>query len=875
VFERNAMGEAGLISRGADEDGMALHELSDPSCAARLILHPEKLDAYVTGTIPFRRVGPGNGIWKLPGGHQFHPQHPDDKLGQITYTVELGLPEWPVSFDAATVKAIKEKWWPNGAPKAEPRGSSGTDKDRRPLSGVLAWSDEAERSEVFAHSGRYEWRCQELATARRRRDGELADMRHEDSTLVASWREEELARHIAAFIDQAVEKFLGEHPEAQVLRFVPRAEPRSTPQADAMVEHERQIRALEESANQAATQRAGARANANELRAKGDSDGAAEFFADVTTLREREKSLRAEIETLRAHPPTPLPTPASEDHIDLEIGTPAAVVVALSGPHAAGAQPAVLHEALVQLLGEGGNLRLDLIPESKSMVRVSGAVRLRCADDSAHEIHHQLDIPAKVATTGAQERLHELAHHHMWLGTDLAAMSAIGRSRDAATMLRQIREYVGAGVRRPDPDPRTRTAQVFTAQGARIADAGLRGAAVTAPLELRQVLWADQCGLQPPAGLPRGYALHVLNHYLSRPGTESNTWQGPWARPKKTRNQALVVLASRESTRQLGMRADHLAACLGVPVRTINDVSRALPAQGRTDPATLERLDPWRCTDGEQLDPEEKRVRPIHCEHKTDGRPCRGQIEAALYVPEIFAQGAGGVCSTCHRAPGHTQRYPDSYAANALADRDQHSGEWVPCGYAACEVDFGAGPGLMWRWHDGPATVWHDNACRAGRAPAPPSPRLTPCANDQCTINEGHGIGIIANTGRAARRWHTHECQTADRLARRQRAAAARPSRACALPGCTLDEGAGPGMLAPKSRPTRKWHSFTCRNEALRLKAGADPHGTISWSTCAHTDCTVDEGGGPGQIRIVAGAPGRPRRYHDDRCSKRGSASGR
>lgn len=863
----DGLGEAGLTSRGADEQGTPLHKLSDPTSAAKLIMQPTKLDAYLTGTMPFTMVGPGDGIWTLPGGHKFHPRDEDDTVGSLTYTMELGRPEWPVGYDAGTVERLKAKWWPNGAPVADPQGTSGTSTARRPLSGLIAWADDANRYEVFTHSGRYELRHQELTGARRRRDGETADMRHEDSTLVASWREEELSQHIGTFIDQAVETFLSEHPDAVPACFAPTTAALFIHEPDPHAEHQRKITDLLELADLASRQRAGARDNANMVSAAGDPAGAQEFFADITRYREREEGLRAEARRLQDNPPASRPSAAAPiAAVHLDVGTPAAVVVALTGAYGAGAQPVELRDALARILGNGNNLRIYPLPGSSTMVRISGEVTLRVADGTDHVLQHDLEVPAKITATRAEQRLNDLAHEYMWTGADLATLASKGRSRTPEVLLRQIRELVGAGSRRPDPNPATRKATAFVAQGARIPDAGLRAAAVTGPLELRQVLWADQTGLTLPPSLPRGYASHVHNLYLAPTGDARNIWQGPWSRPKDIRNRALAVLTSLEATRQLGMRADHLAACLDVSQRAINDISRPLPASGRVDPATLERLAPWCDLAGENLDAHDKRVRPIHCEHETEGRPCRGLVEAVLYVPEVFTTGAGGVCSTCHRAPGHAQRYPASYAARALAERSHLSGQWVRCAHVGCTTDFGVGPGLMWAWDGEPAPTYHDDRCRTGRPSTPAAPRLRPCEYGPCVVDEGHGAGIVANHGRATRRWHSPACREAADLADRAHAAATRPPRHCALGRCTIDEGAGTGMLNASSRPARKWHSFSCRNEALRIEAGGLPQGTVRWSACAYADCVVDEGGGPGQIRIVASATGRPRRHHDDRC---------
>lgn len=863
------LGLAGIGSRGADERGVPLHELSDPASSAKQLLSPRKLDAYVTGRYLYEQIGPGHGMWSLPGGHRFKPRWPGDENGHIEYPVELGRPAWPVGFSARDVERIKRKWWPEGKAKKSARGSRGTDNRRRALAGLIAWSDETHRYEVFAHSGRYELRTQDLADARRRGDGELGDMRHEDSELVASWLEGELSAHVAHLIDQAVESFLATHPTAELATSIPSKETTAAPRNDPQRRRDREVAGLVEAAHRADTKASGASELANELYGEGDRAGGRQKHNESVEWKQKAEELRARATTL-ANEPLPQAPAHGEAVQAIDVATPAALVTALRGPYGSGAQPSELNAALEGHLGAGNNLKISTVPGSTVTARLAAEVRLTLSDGTTVQVPAELTVPAKIAAASAEDRIHELAEQHMWHGKSLAELATLGRSESPDVLRRQIREYVGAGVRRPDPDPATRTALPFTKQGARIPDAGLRSAILAAPVEARRVIWADQTGVALPRGLPSGFAEHIRSRYLGDPsaGRSPEPWSGDWARPQLMRYRALAVLDSHPALRLSGMRADHLAACIGSSVRDVNDISRIWTHKKRQDPPTLARLGTWNEETGPNLLPDEKLVAPIRCAQRSGRKQCRGLVVAVLFCPEVLATRQGALCVECRRAPGANQEFPVSYVAEALERLDAHHGSWVQCGFDACTIDFGAGPGLMWRFDDDSAApeVWHGPDCRAGRAPMQPMPRTRACADPVCVMDEGYGPGLIVNNGRSTRRWHSQQCQEAAQAAEQ---AQSRQARACGFNECAVDEGHGPGLMKPASRRSRRWHDWRCQRQAARARAGDPPDGMVWWSDCGDTTCIVDEGGGPGRVRHTVGATGRRRRYHDKSCAKR------
>jgi hypothetical protein len=97
--------------------------------------------------------------------------------------------------------------------------------------------------------------------------------------------------------------------------------------------------------------------------------------------------------------------------------------------------------------------------------------------------------------------------------------------------------------------------------------------------------------------------------------------------------------------------------------------------------------------------------------------------------------------------------------------------------------------------------------------------------------------------------WHDDDCRAGQTSGTHTR---------CAHLDCTLNEGAGPGSIRQEGRGRRRWHSRACEQaENRRLTASK-----VEYAPCRLTGCTLDEGGGPGSIR----KGGKHRTVHNESC---------
>ena len=178
----------------------------------------------------------------------------------------------------------------------------------------------------------------------------------------------------------------------------------------------------------------------------------------------------------------------------------------------------------------------------------------------------------------------------------------------------------------------------------------------------------------------------------------------------------------------------------------------------RRYPPSLRRIGDWGgyiCSGQSAAD---KLVAVMPCPHTG----CGGWIDAITITPEVVATGSIGLCSTCRRAPTSGQVFPASYIALGLAKVSAHPGTWVPCGHADCQIDIGAGPGLMWRWDANTQPVWHGPDCLAGRAPDPELTnerlKLTRCQRPGCSVDTGYGPGTVRQSRYGHRKYHRGTC---------------------------------------------------------------------------------------------------------------------
>lgn len=836
------LGEGGITSRGMDEKGTPLHQLQDPVSAAKLLLGPDKLVAYRDGRWPHTRRGAVDGQWTTPSGHQFQPDplRVGDTRGTITYDVELPAPTWPTRFRAGDIDAIMRKWWPEGKIRRGPTTRRASDEPRRPLASVVAWQDDHHRYEVMAHSGRYELRQQALRDAPRNADGTTSDLRHEASDLVASWPEAELTGIVADVLDTAIQRALTQAPTAEfaemrILNARPGAEPR--PDNPEVAGLRRRIAEKTKTAS-------GKQSLAELLVESGRKSEALEAFDEAQSLRGEIKRLTEDLAACSA--PTPPVEP--EPSVVLDVATPAAVVAALRGPFGAGAQPVQLNRAVCSMLTTPGSLRLQRIPGDSLHVRVEAAIALRLSDGTTLIEQVEKEVPARLPDSGSNGR-DAIVRLVMRDGRSVEDVAAAARMTPT-TVRRKILDALGEG-------PRVHRQRIRAGEpaDARQLVPGLRAAALAAPPAVRQGIWACLSNASS-ADHPKTRYLALLDATYLR-GDPDTRWGAGWSLTVRDRYRAVVVLTSTPALRLAGMDVDDLAACLGVPRRAVEAMARPATVNRRRLPATLTRMSALGARGG-------ARVTVPRCSHVRGGGLCTGFVDALIPVPEVLHSGATSLCSTCRRPPGSRQPLPDSYLDEAAARAAQHQGRWQPCSAVGCQLDIGGGPGMAWRWDDDEQLAQH-TSIQHGRATTVIR-EVRRCALPGCDVDEGAGPGLLIVAGRGSRRWHAQDC---NRAAQKLGRAAAHEPTPCGYEHCTVDDGAGPGMISPTAAGRqRRWHSRACKAAQRRVEEAVPPAGTEIWVRCGDPGCGIDEGRGAGSLRLIAGAPGRPRRHHTAACAR-------
>ncbi|WP_380168970.1 hypothetical protein [Jannaschia sp. R86511] len=850
------MGEAGLLARGVDEHGVPVDRLADPRSASKLSLHPSKLQAYRTGELAYERIGVGGGLWTLPGGHKFLPRWPGDERGSVRYQVQLGLPEWPRGFTDDDLDAVAAKWWPAGSPRRNSPGRATTNHDRRAMAGVMAWQTPGARHEVLGHAGRYDWRAQNLAVAPRRADGTPADLRLENSTLMASWFDHELATHVADFLDGAVRRLLTQHPDADLAPLsVHRPAPSTSPSQARRAREDRELRnRMQELAEQAD----GAERLAGLLAARGEDEAALAQYDRGRALHHEAATLGSRIaaaaEGVERHSRTADGTAqragadatAGGPHTTaLDISTVAGLVAALRGPFGSGPQAVELNAAVRAYLAEPG-LRFERIDGDVLAVRLTGAARFRLTDGSLVDVPHQLTLPSRIPDRSKADRLLALTRAFMRDGQTLEGAAAAARSHATRDNLRR---WIDDVLSRRIPDTQS------TSTGARLVlRPGYAPALLDAPAELRRLVWNRWSGGTDDANVSPPFLQLIVDTYLTTEtagsaatGKGSGTTEGDgddsigdatsrksgprvWLRAPGARHRALTVLLSHPVTAHQGMTPQHLASASGLTGTQLLALGAArrnhtrgvdVPVLARAHGPARSPLAPSE-TKGRATPGPISALTPLRCPHPdaTGHGRCNGLHRHVALTPEMDRLGAATLCEKCLRPANSAVAFPSWYVQAVAARTPALAGQWVACAYQECRVDAGAGAGLVWQWLDPGAVaasnpegttpvgagqltaVWHGPDCRARRAvPEELAPReVRRCGYRDCDVDEGSGPGIVPVTaGAARRRWHTRACAIAEaRVARGQARAEDRidaPGRPCRYADCRVDEGRGPGML--------------------------------------------------------------------------------
>ncbi|MCU1614442.1 MAG: Lsr2 protein [Frankiales bacterium] len=716
-----AAGRAGITSKGVDERGQTLDVLRDKSSAGRLLLTPEKIRAYATGQLRHTETGVTPGQFSPGDGHKLVPRWPGDRLGAITGDVRLGLPEgWDWDVPAERWRRILERrflpagfvpdgwswtdpassWgWPQiltacdaVTPARQPSGRLAGNQLIRPLSGLMSWSAGTHRHLVHCRGGnreRYEWRAEELATARRDARGELYEMGKTDGSILSSWPVEELhVDGVADLLLAGVQALLADGTPLAPLAPIPAVA--AAPDPGTAAEAERLRTEIAKQTKRAA----GFRELAADRRVEHgpDDPDVRQYLADADTARRAADASQARLDRLTAED-----RPAPADAVEIaQFEDHAAVYAALTGPFRSGPAPKALHYRLADIFGD--SLRLEVVDAASA--RLLGTVTARTVDGGIRS----------------------------WSGSVLLGRSRLRRARRPAD---GGLEVGGADLRE---DRFTALADGFWTGGWTF-DEFLERARST-----DRVHWHKRLRTRVVDQVPHpGLQLALLAHPL--PGVRGVVCGAGWAEfPEPFRQllheiycnadlpwgeqgfldpageRRLDVLAMWRALPDLGsaLPTQHVAELTGVSVRAINALATDVRRGRRVIPATLARPGGWGGKRAGTLSGDQRTVALPACPWADCDSPV---ADAVVTLPEVVI-GAGTVvlCRSCLRPPTRDIVFPDAYrdviAANDAAMRD---GAWVRCG-AGCTLDLGAGPGLLWRWSDdrGPAT--RHEACRTAAA---------------------------------------------------------------------------------------------------------------------------------------------------------------
>lgn len=712
-------GARGITSKGIDERGTNLAELSDLTSAGRLLLTPIKIRAYTTGLLAHTETGVTPGQFNPGDGHQLRPLYSGDSLGAVTYDVRLGTPVdhgWDWGVSAATWASILRKFWlpddftPDGwrwesdpsswgwtqildaaatSPRRTPTGRHAANGRQRPFSGLMRWEAGGHRHLLYCRSdkdtGRYEWRSEPIATARRsRRTGEPYRMQDTDGVPVSSWPVREFHRAWARLAQELLEQLIATDDDLAVQRLTPSPDRNVHEAAAALRERARRRAELHATAEARRADAAAQRRSAAHHRDRGNDRVADKYDQGAEASDSEADTIEAELAALDGAPPPPEPTPMET----ADFGTPAAALGALTGAYAEGAAPVTLQEALRELGAE----RTRLTVVDAATVRLTVTVTLRSsAGRPVSRTGSRLIRRSRPARSGdgAAERRQaakrDLARAWFYDGIGLDELLVRSGNSETNTM-RIVREYLATGTIRT-----VGQAEMEKLAADRLPSQLLRAAITSHPVrEARAAVW---CALTASDALPEEvspkWAGLMRDVYRGR-----GTWgRGPALLDPTADHRADLVTVLRALPDPTARPpAAALAGLLGIDTRHVSVVSRELHRGNLAIPATLTRTETDRRAPGAvTFAVGLPRCPWPDCDSTT--------ADAVLLLPEL-ALGCHStvLCRECLRPPTRNLRFPDAYR-QLIDDQPTRTGSWIRCA-GGCKQDLGAGAGLLWRWDD-------------------------------------------------------------------------------------------------------------------------------------------------------------------------------
>lgn len=755
-----ACGRRGITSRGVDEKGVNLAELSDKASAGRLLCTPKKIRAYLTGRLAHTEKGVTPGQFRPGDGHVLEPRYAGDDLGAVTYDVVVGRPEdhgWAWGVEVATWAHVLRKFWlpgdfePDGwawdndpadwdwqqlfTASRRPHRRAVTGRhaacaDRRPFSGLMRWETDSERHLLSARGAgceeRYQWRAEPWGHARRQpRTNKAYSMRDTDGVVQSSWPVSEFHQHWAALVQATVEAMVATDAHVD-------PEQRLTPKpdhdqarrgAEARHEHASRLEHLRQTIAENTKDAAALRRSAAHHRDRGNDALADEYDTDAIAATNAARDTE-ELWSRLAAEPDPTDAPPSPEQADF--GTAAAVIAALTGPYAAGPAPVALQSAIRELGAE--TTRLEVV--DGTTVRLSVTVRLRTSSGrivtrtgSALIRRSRAAATRKDVAARRQEAKRALARAWFYEGATLDELAArAGASQNHA--LRLAREYLATGTARtPGQQPISELA------AARMPSLPLRRTIAQHPIAAaRTAVW---CALNPRDPLP-GAIDPVWAELTAAVFLSGNTWARAsrmWKINSDHRLDVVTMLralpdpASRLAPEQVG-------ALLGIDPATVTLIGRDLQRGQVTIPAPLERTR----RPGARRGASPFSVGLHRCPWPDCESPAAGYI---VNLPELtIGCDTSVLCRRCLRPPTRNLRFPEPYRQFIDATNTRH-GTWIRCA-AQCDHDHGAGAGLVWRWNDDDPTR-HNTHPECGDAREPDRQQLRDWARANGHTVADHG----------------------------------------------------------------------------------------------------------------------------------------
>ncbi|MGZ4524649.1 MAG: hypothetical protein ACXVXO_14740, partial [Mycobacteriaceae bacterium] len=722
-----ACGHAGITARGTDELGQPLHHSRDLTSAGKLLITPLKIRAYSTGLLRHTETGVTDGQFTPGDGHRLLPRFPGDKRGACTFDVRVGLPSehgWDWGVTDSVWAEVLRRWWlpdaftPEGwtwdqpaadwdwdqilesskKPSGAPVGRHAADARQRPFSGLLRWTDPdgAHRNLVYARSegdGRYEWRRELMAHAKRDQRGNRRRMASTDGAAVCSWTQKEFHEAYATLLQDAMLSLISDVPELASTRLTAAAHTPAAP--DPVGQRRRDVARLRSDAAEHQRNARALRLTAAQLTAKGDAspDNYLQDAQEEQKLADEKDEQAAELEA------SPLPAPAGPPAPETaDFGTPALVIAALTGTYQSGAAPVALQTALVAC---GAKLtRLDVVDASTVQMTVTATVAVPTGQRTATRttLLGRSAARRKGQPAHSSQRKADLARRWYYDGVSPEELLLLARSTSWDTTLRSVQEYLATGAART-----VGQGDLAELSRERIPSVGLRHAITHHPVAAaRASLWCDLEGEPLPDGIDQHYAQLISSTFRSE-----HDWTKRRVMLDQTsdhRQDLMTVLAAQPDPSR-PMQTNHLGALAGVDGRHITTVSASLTRGIHTIPASLIRSHGFGLGSGNA---------PAHL--RTVRLPAcpwsdcdSGVADGLLLLPELLLGCATtGLCRTCLRPPTRNITFPDAY--RDLLDAQPHrTGTWVRC---ASGCDLGAGRGLLWRWDDtAPSAPSGHHAC--------------------------------------------------------------------------------------------------------------------------------------------------------------------